>query len=396
MTGLAGLKVHLENPVNPAPIRIAIDAHTVGTKLGGNESYAVNLIEALATIDSVNHYTIYVTTNEARERFSNRWPNFKVRSTLPHTPLIRIPLTLSAELRKNPVDVLHVQFTAPPFCPCPVVVSIHDLSFEHLPQTFNRRSRTQLRLTVRHSARRAARILSLSEHTRRDIIQTYGVAPDRVTAIPLAAPDRFGPITDNRELQRVRHNYGINGDYILSVGSIQPRKNLARLVKAYASLREDCSADKLPKLVLVGKCAWLYDETLRALDETNVRDAVVLTGYVPERDLPALYSGALCFVYPSYFEGFGLPPLEAMKCGAAVIVGNRTSLPEVVGDAALTVDPFDVDAIAGAIKKVISDSALRSVLSVKGQERASEFSWRETARKTLAVYEEVSRASVTS
>ena len=377
-------------------MRIAIDAHTVGTKLGGNESYAVNLIEALAQIDSVNNFTIYVTTNEARERFSNRWPNFKVRSTLPHTPLIRIPLTLSAELRKNPVDVLHVQFTAPPFCPCPVVVSIHDLSFEHLPHTFNRRSRTQLRLTVRHSARRAARILSLSEHTRRDIIETYGIKPDRVTAIPLAAPDHFGPITDNRELQRVRHNYGIDGDYILSVGSIQPRKNLARLVRAYASLRRNCSADKLPKLVLVGKCAWLYDETLRALDETNVKDTVILTGYVPEKDLPALYSGALCFVYPSYFEGFGLPPLEALKCGAPVIVGNRTSLPEVVGDAALAVDPFDVDAIAGAIKRLVNDSALRTELSVKGQQRAGEFNWRETAKKTLAVYKEVARVPVNS
>jgi glycosyltransferase involved in cell wall biosynthesis len=375
-------------------MRIAIDAHTVGTKLGGNESYAVNLIEALAQIDNINHYTIYVTTNEARERFGSRWPNFKVRSTLPHTPLIRIPLTLSAELRKNPVDVLHVQFTAPPLCPCPVVVSIHDLSFEHLPQTFKRRSRTQLRLTVRHSARRAARILSLSEHTRHDIIETYGIQPQRVTAIPLAAPDHFGPVTDNRELQRVRHNYGIDGDYILSVGSIQPRKNLARLVRAYASLRESGSADKLPKLVLVGKRAWLYDETLRVLDETNIKDAVVLTGYVPESDLPALYSGALCFVYPSYFEGFGLPPLEAMKCGAAVIVGNRTSLPEVVGDAALAVDPFDVDAIAGAIRKLVNDTSLRRELSVKGLQRANEFNWRETARKTLAVYKEVSRQSV--
>ena len=374
-------------------MRIAIDAHAVGAKLGGNESYAINLIEALAQIDSVNHYTIYVTTNEAQDRFTDRWSNFKVRPTLPHTPLIRIPLTLSAELRKRPVDVLHVQFTAPPFCPCPVVVSIHDLSFEHLPQTFNRRSRTQLRLTVRQSARRAARILSLSEHTRRDIIETYGIKPERINAIPLAAPEQFAPVTDNSELQRVRHNYGIDGNYILSVGSIQPRKNLARLVKAYASLRGEFSTDKLPKLVLVGKCAWLYDETLRTLDETGVRDTVVLTGYVPEADLPALYSGALCFVYPSYFEGFGLPPLEAMKCGAPVIVGNRTSLPEVVGDAALAVDPFDVEAIAAAIKRLINDAALRHELSLKGQQRASTFNWRETARKTLQVYEEVARNS---
>ena len=392
MAGFTGLSAQHVNPANPA-IRIAIDAHAVGTKLGGNESYAVNLIEALAQIDSVNNYTIYVTTNEARDRFSNRWSNFKVRSTLPHTPLIRIPLTLSAELRKHPVDVLHVQFTAPPFCPCPVVVSIHDLSFEHLPQTFKRRSRTQLRLTVRQSARRAARILSLSQHTRCDIMETYGIDSNRIEAIPLAAPDHFCAVIDKRELQRVRHTYGINGDYILSVGSIQPRKNLPRLVQAYASLRGDCSADKLPKLVLVGKCAWLYDETLRTLDEAGVKDSVVLTGYVPESDLPALYSSALCFVYPSYFEGFGLPPLEAMKCGAPVIVGNRTSLPEVVGDAGLTVDPFDVGAIAGAISKLMNDSTLRAKLSQKGQERATAFSWRETARRTLRVYQEVARPS---
>lgn len=375
-------------------MRIAIDAHAVGAKLGGNESYAVNLIEALAQIDSVNEYTIYITTNEARDRFHRRWPNFQVRATLPHAPLIRIPLTLSAELRKHPVNVLHVQFTAPPFCPCPVVVSIHDLSFEHLPQTFNRRSRTQLRLTVRHSARRAARILSLSEHTRRDIIETYGIPAERINAIPLAAPEFFAPVEDSRELQRVRHNYGIDGDYILSVGSIQPRKNLARLLKAYALLRGETSADKLPKLVLVGKCAWLYDETLRALDETGVRDAVVLTGYVPQADLPALYSGALCFVYPSYFEGFGLPPLEAMKCGAPVIVGNRTSLPEVVGDAALAVDPFDIEAIASALRRLINDPVLREELSSTGRKRAGTFDWRETARRTLAVYEEVARETV--
>lgn len=374
-------------------MRIAIDAHSVGSKLGGNESYAVNLIEALAQVDEVNDYTLYITTAEAHDRFYQRWPNFKVRNTLPHTPLIRIPLTLTAELRKHPVDVLHVQFTAPPFCPCPVVVSIHDLSFEHLPHTFSRRSRTQLRLTVRHSAKRAARILSLSKHTRRDIMETYGIESERISAIPLAAPAHFGRVEDYRELQRVRHNYGIEGEYILSVGSIQPRKNLSRLIKAYESLRGNYAGDQLPRLVLVGKCAWLYDETLRALEESGVKESVVLTGYVPESDLPALYSGALCFVYPSYFEGFGLPPLEAMKCGAPVIVGNRTSLPEVVGDAGLAVDPFSVAAIAAAIERLMNDSGLRQELSVKGQRRAEMFDWRETARQTLKIYEQVVRES---
>ena len=374
-------------------MRIAIDAHSVGAKLAGNESYAVNLIEALAQIDNVNHYTLYVTTREAYDRFHQRWPNFEVHRTLPHTPLIRIPLTLSAELRKHPVDVLHVQFTAPPFCPCPVVVSVHDLSFEHLPQTFLRRSRTQLRLTVRHSARRADRILTLSEHTRNDVIQTYKIDPAKVTAIPLAAPAHFGPVADDKELQRVRHNYGIDGDYILSVGSIQPRKNLVRLINAYASLRGVHTGNSFPKLVIVGKRGWLYDETLRALEATGARDSIVLTGYVPESDLPALYSGALCFVYPSYFEGFGLPPLEAMKCGAPVVVGNATSLPEVVGDAGLKVDPFDVAAIADGIGELIYKPELREELRVKGLERARMFDWRHTAQQTLRVYEQVARKS---
>jgi glycosyltransferase involved in cell wall biosynthesis len=369
-------------------LRIAIDAHSVGTGLGGNESYATNLIEALAEIDQKNQYTLYVTRREAVERFQNRWPNFSVRSTLPHTPLIRIPLTLSAELRRNPVDVLHVQFTSPPFSPCPVVVSIHDLSFEHLPQTFKWRSRKQLRITVRRSAREATRVIALSEFTRRDIVDSYGVPTERVSVIPPAAPAGFGPVKDHQELQRVRQTYGIDCDYILSVGSIQPRKNLSRLVTAYSLLRKAKPEVKLPKLVLVGKCAWLYDETLRTIKELEVSESVILTGYVPETDLPALYSGATCFVYPSFFEGFGLPPLEAMQCGAPVIVGNRTSLPEVVGDAGLLVDPFDVDALAAAIESVVNDAELRSELRTKGLQRARLFDWRTTARQTLAVYEQ--------
>jgi glycosyltransferase involved in cell wall biosynthesis len=359
----------------------------VGTGLGGNESYAANLIEALAEIDDVNLYTLYVTRREALERFSNRWPNFSVRSTLPHTPFIRIPLTLSAELRRNPVDVLHVQFTSPPFSPCPVVVSIHDLSFEHLPQTFKWRSRKQLRITVRRSAREASHVIALSEYARRDIIRSYHLSPEKVSAIPLAASARFSPVLSEAELQRVKQTYGIENDYILSVGAIQPRKNLSRLVAAYSRLRRAKPEVKLPKLVLVGKCAWLYDETLQSIKELEVSDSVILTGYVPEADLPALYSGALCFVYPSYFEGFGLPPLEAMQCGVPVIVGDRTSLPEVVGDAGLLVDPFDVDALAVAIEKVINDSDLRAQLRVKGLARAKLFDWRETARQTLAVYQ---------
>jgi glycosyltransferase involved in cell wall biosynthesis len=269
-----------------------------------------------------------------------------------------------------------------------VVASIHDLSFKHLPKTFKRRSRMQLRLTVGQTARRAARILALSEYSRSDIIETYAISPDRVSVTPPAAPGHFAPITDAQELARVRRNYGIEGEYILSVGSIQPRKNLARLIAAYASLRRLRPQAKLPQLVLVGKKAWLFDDTLRAATEHGLTSVVIFTGYVPEADLPALYSGARCFIYPSYFEGFGLPVLEAMQCGTPVIAGNRTSLPEVVGDAGLLVDPFDEQALASTMARVIENSDLAAELRVKGLERARDFSWRNTARMTLRIYEQ--------
>src|SRR5947207_10202761 len=368
-------------------LHIAIDAHSVGAQLGGNESYATNLIEALAEIDKTNSYTLYVTKQTAVDRFANRWPNFKVKRTLPHTPLVRIPLTLSKELRRHPVDMLHVQYTAPPFAPCPVVVTIHDLSFEHLPETFNRRSVAQLRFTVRRTARKAARILTSSEFSRRDIIETYAINPDRIAVTALAAPTHFAPVENETKLKEIRESYGIERDYILSLGSIQPRKNLVRLIEAYLCLRRIRPESKLPQLVLAGKRGWLDSETFHAADREGCGRDILFTGYVPERDLPALYSGAISFVYPSFFEGFGLPVVEAMQCGVPVIAGNQTSLPEVVGDAGLLFDPFDTQALVTALSKVIDDSEYRAVLSTKSVQRAQTFNWKTTAEMTLGAYE---------
>ena len=370
-------------------MHIAIDAHSVGAGLGGNETYATNLIEALADIDSVNRYTLYVTKKEAVERFANRWPNVHLRLTLPHTPLVRIPLTLTVELRRRPVDILHVQYTSPPFTPCPVVNTIHDLSFEHLPETFKRRSWRQMRLTIRRSAQSAAHILTDCDFARDDILKTYGIAPERVTAVPLAAAVRFSPVRDERELDRVRNKYGINGKYILTVGSIQPRKNIPRLIRAYSMLCSERNLEPLPKLVVVGKRGWLYEDTLATAESSTVRDRIILTGYVDDKDLPALYSAASCFVYPSYFEGFGIPPLEAMRCGTPTITGDRTCFPEIIGDAGLMVDPFDERAIMRGIARVLTEQTLRDELIEKGLERANSYDWLKTARQTLDVYERV-------
>jgi glycosyltransferase involved in cell wall biosynthesis len=378
---------------NDSILRIAIDAHSVGAELGGNETYAINLIEALARIDQTNQYNLYVTKRAAVDRFSGRWPNFQVKRTSPHTPLVRIPVTLSRELRRNPVDVLHVQYTAPPFLPCPLVVTIHDLAFEHLPETFKRRSWMQMRLTVRATARRAAEIITLSDYSRSDIAKTYGIPPERITVTPAAASPRFARVTNGNEIKRVRESYGIGRDYILSLCSIQPRKNLVRLIEAYSSLRRSRPVGEFPQLVLAGKRAWLDRETIRAAEVNSVDRDILFTGYVPDLELPALYSGAICFVYPSYFEGFGLPLLEAMQCGVPVIAGNRTSVPEVIGDAGVLVDPFDEGELATAIARVIDIPDLRAQLSVKGVKRAQDFDWDTTARMTLQVYERTARKS---
>jgi glycosyltransferase involved in cell wall biosynthesis len=368
-------------------MRIAIDAHSVGTQLAGNVTYITNMIESLAEIDQTNEYTLYVTRPEAYEMYSGRWPNFKVRKIILHeNRLARILFSFNVQLRTNPADIFFVQFTAPPFTPCKIVSSIHDLSFEHLPDTFKWVSRTQMRTTIRWTARHSEHIVTCSEYSRQDIIRTYEIKPEKVTFIPLAAPASFKRVTDTLELERIRRKYELPADFILGVGSVQPRKNLVRLIAAYSSVAQKRD---VPPLILVGKKAWLFEETVRAAAEYAVEDKVRFTGFVPDEDLPALYTLSTFFVYPSFFEGFGIPPLEAMQCGSPVIAGDRTSLPEVVGDAGMLVDPFDVASIVDALERLISDAQLREELRIKGFERAKLFSWKRSANETLGIFEKV-------
>jgi glycosyltransferase involved in cell wall biosynthesis len=368
-------------------MRIAVDAHSAGTQLAGNATYITSMIEALAKIDQTNEYTVFVTKRSAYELYKDRWPNFKIRRTLPHTPLIRIPITLTAELARRPVDILFVQYTAPPLVRAKVVTVIHDISYEHIPETFNRRSRFQMKVTIRYTARHASHIIAPSEYSRQDIMKTYEIPPDKVSMIPLAAPEFYRPVTDRNELERVTQKHGVREGFILGVGSIQPRKNLVRLMEAYALLLK--KQPELPPLVLAGRKAWLSDETVEANAFQSIKDQVIFTGYVPDEDLPALYSAAGCFIYPSFFEGFGLPPLEAMQCGTPVISGNLTSLPEVVGDAGLLVNPYSVEDIAAKLEMLIGDAQLREDLRNKGLRRAKEFSWERTARQTLDKFERI-------
>jgi glycosyltransferase involved in cell wall biosynthesis len=290
-------------------------------------------------------------------------------------------------LYKTGVDLLHVQYTAPPFFRRPIVVTIHDLSFEHFPQFFTAKERFFFKRTIPHTARRAFKVLTVSEYSRQDIIHTYRIHPEKVVVTPNGVGPEFAPVRERSRLEALKKKYGIEREYLLSVGNLQPRKNLARLIRAYTHLRASGEEFRY-QLVIVGKRAWLYKHIFHEAHRSRYAGDVILTDYVPESDLPGLYSGATAFVYPSIFEGFGLPVVEAMACGTPVVTSNSSALPEVVGEAGLMVDPYDEEALAKAILRVVEDAQLRARLSEKSLLQAAKFSWRRTAELTLAVYQE--------
>ncbi len=386
-------------PLSPCPLsftrsnmHIGIDAHAIGARQGGNETYIRNLIRALAEIDGENRYTIYLANARAaetwRDGFANQHKNFSVKLLPPPTPLVRAPVFLAYELFRRPVDALHVQYTAPPFCRVPVIATIHDLAFEHLPETFTRRGSWQLKLTVRATARKAARIATVSEYSRQDLIRSYHLPPEKVVVTYNGIEPHFTPQPASpSEAEEIGRRFGIARDFLLAVGSLQPRKNLVRLIRAYSKLRGECESFD-HQLVIVGRKLWLAGEIFAEVKRQPWADDVILTGYVADEDLPALYRAASAFVYPSIFEGFGLPPLEAMACGTPVVTGDNSSLPEVTGDAALLVDARDEQALANSLLEVVSNQPLRARMREKGIAQARKFTWREAAEKTLRLYRE--------
>jgi glycosyltransferase involved in cell wall biosynthesis len=373
-------------------MHIGIDAHAIGAQQGGNETYIRNLIKSLAEIDGENRYTIYLANARAagqwREEFASQHRNFSVRLLPPPTPLVRVPVFLAYELFRRPVDVLHVQYTAPPFCRVPVIATIHDLAFERMPETFTRRGSFQLKLTVRRTAKKAARVATVSEYSRQDLLNIYKLPSEKVVVTYNGIETHFTPHqAAPDEAERIRGRYGIARDYLLAVGSLQPRKNLVRLIRAYAKLRGE-RQDFGHQLVIVGRKLWLAHEIFDEVKKQRWAEDVILTGYVADEDLPALYRAAGAFVYPSLFEGFGLPPLEAMACGTPVVTSNVSSLPEVTEDAALLIDPNDESALANALIEIVGNTRLRAELREKGIAQAGKFTWREAAEKTLRLYQE--------
>jgi glycosyltransferase involved in cell wall biosynthesis len=265
----------------------------------------------------------------------------------------------------------------------PAVLTVHDLIFRHLPTHHKPLNRWYLDATMPLYCRRADHIIAVSENTRRDLVAAYGVPLEKVTVILEAADPRFYP----RSVEMVtaaRKRYGLPPRYILFVGTIEPRKNLSRLLAAFETIHADGLTDGL---VIVGRPGWLYDSFFAALEVSPVRDAVVLPGYVADEDLPAVYTGAQALVFPSLYEGFGLPVLEAMACGTPVVTSCASSLPEVGGDAALYFDPTSVGEMAETMRAMLGDPTTGEERRERGLARAAQFSWQRVATETWGVYD---------
>ncbi|PKO22871.1 MAG: glycosyltransferase family 1 protein [Chloroflexi bacterium HGW-Chloroflexi-1] len=264
----------------------------------------------------------------------------------------------------------------------PTVLTVHDLIFRRLPEHHKPLNRWYLNLTLPLFCRRATHVIAVSEQTRRDLISTYHLPPEKITVIQEAADPRFRP-QPPETVAMVQARYSLPDRYVLFVSTIEPRKNLIRLLAAFERVH---AAGLTDALVIVGKRGWLYDDFFAALERSPARQAVIFPGYVPDADLPAVYGGSQVCAFPSLFEGFGLPVLEAMACGAPVVCSNTSSLPEVAGDAALLVDPLDIDAIADTLYRLLADPDLRADLARRGLVQAARFSWPRAATETLAVY----------
>jgi glycosyltransferase involved in cell wall biosynthesis len=296
-------------------------------------------------------------------------------------PVPRLLLDLAHPRREWSVDLLHVQYVRPPRCDVPVVTTIHDISFEHFPALFKRGSRIRMKLTIPWTARRSSAVITGSEFSRQDLITTYGLDPERVRVTPYAADPQFIRLPAE-EVDRRLARFGIQPGYLLCVGNLQPRKNLRRLIEAYAGLRSDVR----PHLVIVGQAAWQYNEIFAAIRRHRLTDNIHFTGFVRPPELVGLYSGAAAFAFPSLYEGFGLPVIEALACGVPTIASNRSSIPEVAGDAALLVDPENVAELRSGLERVLQDDGLRQTLMSEGPRRAAKFSWERCAEATVECY----------
>lgn len=290
----------------------------------------------------------------------------------------------------NKADITHfMNYHIPPGVKGKTVTMVYDMVYKVFPETMNTKTRFMLYLSMKRTCRRADIIITVSQFSKNEIMKYLNVPPEKIVVMPCGVDTAlYKPDYSMEDVQKVKSKYNIKQDYILYLGTLEPRKNIGRLIDAYSLLKQRIPAS--PVLVIAGRKGWQYDSIFEKVNTLGLNDRVIFTGYVDAADTPVLIKGAAFFVFPSIYEGFGLPPLEAMACGTPVITSNAASLPEVVGDAALMADPFSFEAIASAMELMILDGNLRSELSRKGLERASRFTWDNSVKIILDVYSRLS------
>jgi glycosyltransferase involved in cell wall biosynthesis len=359
-------------------MRVLIDAHMLGEQEGGNETYIAGLLQGFEQLGTVPDLQISACfgSHYAPPAYSHIKKHF-LRDV---GAIRRILEDLPKLCRGEDVDILHVTYNAPLIQPCPVVVSVHDVIFRRYPAYFSPRVRFLLNTMLPLSMRRAKVILTLSEASKRDIIHYYPFTSNKVIVIGLAA----GAVATVPPDMIMAQPYIEPGPYILAVGNVQPRKNIGRLIEAYLLARQRGMSGV--RLLIVGRSQWQGSAIQRLATESPYFNDITFTGYLPDAVVGALYRRCSVFAYPSLYEGFGLPVLEAMACGAPTITSNCSSLPEVAGDAAILVDPLSVEQIASALGQVVANEPLQKVLRERGLQRAAGFSWEATARKTTQAY----------
>ena len=360
---------------------VLIDGHMLGARETGNETYVRGLLAGLEEMGRRDAVAVRRSNVDVGVHYPVLLPR--------RSDAARLLADLPAAARSCRASVIHSTYAAPPRAGCARVVTVHDVSFLAYPEWFTARDLAVLNAGVRFSVRRAERVIVPSRHAGDELVRLLGVPQRRIGVTPEAADARFRPMAD-QETDPVLRRYGLERPFVLTVGNQQPRKNLGRLLQAWKMLAA-AGRNGGCRLVIAGGHRGRRDDLAALASALGIREHVQFLGYVPHQDVPALYAAAAAFVFPSLYEGFGLPLLEAMASGTPVASSNATSLPEVAGNAAVYFDPMDVAGMVTTVGALILDDELRTALRERGLQRAARFSWKACAEATVAVYEEAVR-----
>ncbi|MBI4744908.1 MAG: glycosyltransferase family 4 protein [Actinobacteria bacterium] len=365
-------------------MRIGIDGRMVLDKTTGIGQYTFNILKELAQIDKKNQYIIF--SDDRLKEFVSDKDNFILEKTGTKVFSVSEQVVLPFLISKNKIDVFHTpSFAAPVFLPCSSIMTIHDLIHLNFPDLFSRKVRIYYEEVVKRAALRMKKIIAVSESSKKDIIKWLNLDPDKIVVIYNGVSRIYHPTEDENTLNSVKNKFGISKRFILFVGNRKPHKNILRLIEAFKILKNkvDCS------LLIITDNDSRFTEPEEKVLELDLSNDVIISGPVENEELPLLYSAADVFILPSLCEGFGLPALEAMSCGTPVVASETSSLPEVIGSAGILIDPYDVNSIADALEKILEDDVLRKEMIKRGYSQAAKFNWRDTAGKTLEVYENV-------